>query len=131
MIGLDTNLVIRLLTRDDPDQLRRAEQAIERRCSENEPALINRIVLVEVVWVLSRVYKYSRSEIVGAVEALLQVRELTVESPEEVWEALHLYSGGNADFSDYFLSLLNRKHGCETTLTFDSKAARSDLFQLV
>ena len=131
MIGLDTNVVVRLLVRDDHAQLQRAEQALERHCSENNPALVNRVVLVEVVWVLARAYKYSRSEIVGALEALLQVREVSVESPAEVWEALHLYSGGSADFSDYFLSVLNRKNGCQTTLTFDAQAARSALFHLL
>jgi predicted nucleic-acid-binding protein len=60
MIGLDTNVVLRLMVQDDPAQLRRARRAVAAQCSEEEPGLINRIVLVEVIWVLSRGYKYSR-----------------------------------------------------------------------
>ncbi len=131
MIGLDTNVVLRLMVQDDPTQLRRARRAVAGRCSEEEPGLINRIVLVEVIWVLSRGYKYSREEIVSAVEKLLQVKELAVQNPGEVWEALHLYRDSKVGFADLYIAVLNRQEGYSPTLTFDKKAARTDLFELV
>ena len=128
MIGLDTNVVVRLLTQDDARQVKRASEAIGSRCSADAPGWINSIVLVEVVWVLSGAYKYSRGEIVGAIEKLLQVRELEIQNVDEAWEALQLYRDHPADFSDYYLAAINRKRGCETTLTFDARAAENGIF---
>lgn len=131
MIGLDTNVVVRLLTQDDSRQLKRAREAITSQCSAEDPGWINSIVLVEVIWVLSSAYQYSRGEIVGAIEKLLQVRELEIQYVDEVWEALHLYRDHPADFSDYYLAVINRKSGCGTTLTFDVKAARNEMFSMI
>jgi predicted nucleic-acid-binding protein len=131
MIGIDTNVVVRLLTRDDATQVHRALNAIAKQCSEDDPGWINCIVVVEVVWVLSTAYRYDRKQIVAAMEKLFQVRELTIQYPDEAWEALHLYRDHPADFSDYYLAAINRKSGCRTTLTFDRKAAQAALFDLV
>ncbi len=131
MIALDTNVVVRLLTQDDPAQLRRARKAIAKQCSAEDPGWINCIVLVEVIWVLSSAYRNSRGEIVVAIEKLLQVRELEIQYVDEAWEALHLYRDHPADFSDYYLAAINRKKGCRTTLTFDRMAGRSELFSLI
>ncbi len=129
MIGLDTNVVVRLLTQDDPDQLRRATEAIGAHFSADDPGWINCIVLVEVIWVLSSAYRYHRGEIVVAIEKLLQVRELEIQFVDEAWEALHLFRDQPADFSDYYLAAIKREKGCRTTLTFDGKAGRSELFR--
>ena len=131
MIGLDTNIVVRMLVQDDTAQLHRVRRAIEEGCSEDDPGLINSIVLVELVWVLGSVYGYGRKEITRAVESLLQVRELEVQCQSEVWEALIVYRSGKADFADCFLAAINRKLGCTTTLTLDKKAARVDMFRSV
>jgi predicted nucleic-acid-binding protein len=131
MVGLDTNVVVRLLAQDDPAQLARAMEAIDAQCTADDPGWINGIVLVEVVWVLSSAYRYTRAEIVMAIARLLQVRELEFQYVDEAWEALHLYRDHPADFSDYYLAAINRENGCQTTLTFDGKAARSDLFSLI
>lgn len=131
MIGLDTNVVVRILTRDDPEQVKSALDAISNQCSEKDPGMINCIVLVEVVWVLSSSYRYKREQIVAAVEKLLQVRELTIQYPDEAWQALHLFRDHAGDFSDYYLAAVNRGKGCRTTLTFDAKAARNGLFEMV
>ena len=131
MTGLDTNVVVRLLTQDDPAKLERAMKAIGEQCSMGDPGWINCIVLVEVVRVLSSAYRYARGEIVVAIEKLLQVRELEIQFVDEAWEALHLYRDHPADFSDYYLAAINREKGCRTTLTFDGKAGRSGLFSFI
>ncbi len=60
MIGLDTNVLIRYIVRDDQRQAAAATRLIESRCTPDDPGLINRIVLCELVWVLSRGYGYDR-----------------------------------------------------------------------
>jgi len=71
MIGLDTNILVRLLVADDPEQTERARKLVSARCTRESPGFINCIVLAELVWVLSGAYGLSRSQIANAVEALL------------------------------------------------------------
>jgi predicted nucleic-acid-binding protein len=131
MIGLDTNVVVRLLVQDDAAQLRRVQKALEKECTEENPGLVNSIVLVETVWVLGSAYGYDRQNIAHAVETLLQIREFEVQCQDEAWEALTHYRSGNSDFADCYLAAINRKLGCTSTLTLDKKAARVALFRAV
>jgi predicted nucleic-acid-binding protein len=82
LIGLNTNVLVRLLTRDDAALRSAAKAFISRNCSADNPAFIkNRIVLVETIWVLESVYDCSREEIARAVDTLLRmVRVLTEDS---------------------------------------------------
>jgi predicted nucleic-acid-binding protein len=97
MIGLDTNVLVRLLAQDHPEQTRKAHKLIREQCTESAPALVNLIVLAETVWVLERSYRIP--EICHALERLLQVREIEVQSPDEVWTALFAYREKGAGFS--------------------------------
>ncbi len=131
MIGLDTNVIVRLLVQDDAAQLRRVQKAVEKECSKDNPGLINSIVLVETVWVLDRAYGYGREDIVHAVETLLQIKEFKIQCQDEAWEALKHYRSGNADFADCYLAAINHNLGCTDTLTLDKKAARMASFLVV
>ena len=130
MRGIDTNILIRFLTRDDEKQAQRAAQIIQEECTEESPGFLTNIVLVELVWTLSRIYGYSRPQIVMALQALLNSRELTFESPDEIRAALEHYEEGQAGFADYLLGAVAKAHGCRDTLTFDKKAARLGFFTL-
>ena len=65
------------------------------------------------------------------IEQILQVSQLAIPNTELIWRALSDYRDSNADFSDYLLSRTNQATGCEYTLTFDKKAAKQDLFELL
>lgn len=123
MIGLDTNILLRLLVADDPAQATRAAAAIRRRCSPQSPGFVNHIVLCELVWVLEARYGYARADIAAAVEALCNAADLRVDVAPAVEEALRRYRAGRAGFADCLLGLVNRAAGCATTLTFDKAAA--------
>ncbi len=131
MIGLDTNVVVRLLVQDDAAQLRRVRKAVEKECTEKTPGLINSIVLVETVWVLGSAYGYGREDIAHAVETLLRIREFEVQCQDEAWKALTHYRNGNADFADCYLAAINNNLGCTATLTLDKKAAHVALFRAI
>lgn len=66
MIGLDTNVLVRYITQDDPQQAEQATRLIETRCAGADPGCIAQIVLCELVWVLSRAYGYSKPQVVSA-----------------------------------------------------------------
>ena len=124
MIGVDTNVLIRYLVGDDPRQTARAVKFIERECSQETPGYVNRIVLCELVWVLSGAYKYSREKISEVLNLLVRTAELRVEDQDSAWSAINDYEHGLCDFPDSYLALTNRRAGCELTVTFDSKASR-------
>jgi len=131
LIGLDTNVLIRYIVRDDPLQAEAASRLIENRCNLENPGLVNPVVLCEIVWVLNRGYGYDRITTARVIRRILSVREFQVSRAELAWKALRLFENGTADFSDYLIGLSNQREKADTTFTFDRRAARSELFTMV
>lgn len=131
MIGLDTNLLVRYLTQDDPVQSKKATEIMERRLSEKNPGFVSIVAMVETVWVLERAYRFSPREIVAAVERLLQAEVLVVENEQEVFIAMIALKEGLGSFADAVIGALGSRSGCARTLTFDRRAARLPAFELI
>jgi predicted nucleic-acid-binding protein len=121
MIGLDTNVLVRYLIQDDPEQADRATRLIEGQCTAKTPGRITQIVLCELVWVLIRAYGYSKMQVIAVLDQLLVTAEFEVEQEALSRRALDAYRDGKADFSDYIVALNNQAAGCETTFTFDTR----------
>ena len=130
MIGLDTNILVRYLTQDDPDQSRKATEIIERRLTEENPGFVSIVAMVEVVWVLDRAYSFSTGEIAAAVERMLQTDVLVVENEQEVFNAMIALKSGQGTFADAIIAALGARANCSCTLTFDQKALRLPGFEL-
>ena len=130
MIGLDTNILIRYLTQDDPIQSRKAIEIIERRLSLTEPGFVSVVTIAETVWVLDRAYNFSNREIAAAVERMLQVEVLLIQHEQEVFAAMIALKQGRCSFSDALIAELGAQAGCLHTLTFDQKALRFPRFRL-
>lgn len=131
MIGLDTNVVLRLFDRSNIQQTRIAENLIAERAANDDACLLNPIVLAEFVWTLDRTYKLDRLVIADHVERLLQAPEFVVPFLDEAEAALVRYREGAADFADYFLSSIIRWLGCASTMTFDRRAGEDERFTLL
>jgi predicted nucleic-acid-binding protein len=123
MIAIDTNVLVRYLVQDEPEQARKAARFIANECSSDAPGLINRIVLCELVWVLESAYKYRRSQVAVALDKILRTRQFEIEDHEDAWSSFREYQAGS-DFADAFIAGVNRRLGCARTVTFDRKAAR-------
>lgn len=121
MIGLDTNVVVRFLVQDDPQQALLAS-AIFARLTADQPAFLAREVLVELVWVLERAYGLSRADIAAAIDGLLSSHELVIEAADRVGRAVERYRHGGAGFSDHMIALCAQDNGCDLTYSFDRKA---------
>jgi predicted nucleic-acid-binding protein len=119
MTGIDTNVLVRYITQDDPQQAEAASQFIEKSCTPEQPGYVNHIVLCEVVWVLQRCYKTRPEETLKVIEQILRTEQLHVQEPPVVWLALSAARAGKADFADYLNVSINKKAGCEQTVTFD------------
>ncbi len=131
MIGLDTNVLIRYLVQDDPDQSRLASEFIEANCSDESTGFICHVVLCELSWVLESNYGQSRNQIALVIEQLLQISQLQITEPEAVWRALSDFKKSNADFADHLIARGNVVNGCKATVTFDKKAGKQDGFLLL
>ncbi len=131
MIGLDTNILVRYLTQDDPVQSAQAIEILERRLTPKNPGFVSVVAIVEMVWVLDRAYGLTVQEIATAVERLLQVEVLTIESEQEVFTAMVALKQGRGSFADVLIAELGARAGCTHTLTFDQKAGRLPGFELV
>lgn len=130
MKGLDTNVLLRYLVADDLAQARKATAFISSECSTDDPGLINRIVLCELVWVLESGYDYPRDMVAAALDRILHTRQFRIENADNVRAALEEYREGS-DFADSLLGHVNRQFGCDYTVTFDHKAARRESFRLL
>lgn len=130
MIGLDTNILIRYLTLDDPVQSAQATEIIEQKLSVANPGFISIVTIAEIVWVLDRAYGFTDMEIAAAIERMLQVEVLIVEDRKEVFVATVALKQGRAAFADALIAELGVRAGCSHTLTFDKKALRLPAFKL-
>lgn len=124
MLGIDTNVLVRLLVADDAAQTRKARLLIEKCEVRHEAVLVSIAVIVEVEWVLRSRYEMSKPEIVVAFRALLAAVELTFEDESAVEEALYTWLDSPAGFVDCLIAARNRRLGCSATATFDAKALR-------
>jgi predicted nucleic-acid-binding protein len=122
VIGLDTNVLVRFLVQDDPEQAV-AATALISGLTETDPGFVGREVLVELVWVLERAYDLPRGDIARALDGLLEARELVVEAADRAAIAVDRYRTGGPGFSDQMIALAGQGAGCLETVTFDRKAA--------
>jgi predicted nucleic-acid-binding protein len=124
MIGLDTNILVRYLTQDDPVQSAKATDVIERQLTPNHPGFVNLVTMVETVWVLGSTYGLSNHEISQAVERMLQTDVLMVQNEQQVFTAMMALRNRQGAFADALIGALDAWAGCDRTITFDKKALR-------
>ena len=127
MIGLDTNVLVRYLAQDDPDQAARATRVVEQELTENAPGFIGLVVLVETVWVLQRLYRASAEEIRETVTDLLGSRTIVVENRDVVARALAISKQNSCGFADAIISASALNAGCDKVVSFDRGAVRAGM----
>ena len=119
MIGLDANILVRFLVRDDEDQHLRVVELLRRGAVDGETFFVGEVVLAEVVWVLASRYRCTREEIASVVRKLTEAEELVFESTERVVRALRSFERGKGGFADYLIGQRAQDAGCSTIVTFD------------
>ena len=123
MITLDTNVLVRYLVRDDPEQAEAARLLLEGLDS-GRPGFICREVMMEVVWVLERAYKFPRAQITDVLAELIATDGLVIETADEVGRAAISYRQPGAGFSDLMILAAAERTGARPLYTFDRKLAR-------
>ena len=121
MRAVDTNILVRLLVRDDAAQVKVAENFVEKG------AWVSNLVLVETLWVLDAVYERSPSQLAKAIDLLLNHETLTLQDADVVTAALgHFRKRPTLGFSDCLILEIARKAGHLPLGTFDKNLAKSD-----
>jgi predicted nucleic-acid-binding protein len=117
--AVDTNVLVRLVTRDDARQVGAAEEFVERG------AWVSHLVLAEATWVLTSVYERSPADIATAVDMLLNHEHLTLQDPDAVAAAVEDFRDRPAlGFSDCLVLAIARKAGHLPLGTFDRNLAK-------
>lgn len=124
MIGLDTNVLIRVLVDDGSADVATARNYVAARAAEGCDFHIDAVVLAETVWVLETVYGYDRTDIAAAITALLGNAAYVIDGREAVTVALANFRQGKADFADCLIAARNTAARCEHTATLDRAMQR-------
>ncbi|MHB8415535.1 MAG: PIN domain-containing protein [Acidiferrobacteraceae bacterium] len=124
MLGIDTNVLVRFLVRDDSAQFERARKLIKREISAGRRVFVNQLVIMETEWVLRSRYAVSKHQIIETISGLLDAADVQFEDEPAMEQALFLWKDTTADFADCLIGTKNRRLGCRATASFDSKASR-------
>jgi len=128
VIGLDTNVLLRVLVADDERQVAICRRLLARAEDEGATIFVPLVVLVETVWVLRSVYRFDRTQIVAALAMVLASEQTHLESAAAVERALHAFEEGTADFADYIARESAFSAGAQALVTFDAVAQREPGF---
>lgn len=123
MIGVDTNLLVRLFVDDGSRERQKALTFFESRAAQ-EVVFVSVVVLVELVWVLSSRYRFTREQALTALDALLANAGFLVEEEDLVLAAINQCRTTNSGVADNLIAALGRRAGCVSTFTFDKDAAK-------
>jgi len=125
MRAVDTNVLVRLLMRDDPRLAAAAENFI------SSGAWLSHVVLAELMWVLDSTYGLKAAQLGIAVDMLLKHEHITIQDADVVEAALHMFRSRSADFSDCLILATARKTGHLPLGTFDRGLSKLEGAELV
>jgi predicted nucleic-acid-binding protein len=123
MIGVDSNVLVHLFVDDDDAQRALAMQFLGQR-NADDPAFISTPVLVEVTWVLSRIYRVPAADIRRVVLALLRSRDVLIEAAPAVRRAIVDSEEAGTGLADAIIAHAAIDAGCDGIVTFDKRAQR-------
>ena len=131
MKAVDTNILVRFLVRDDPKQSDAVYRKLKQTENENGVLFVPLLVVLETVWVLESVYDISKKEIAEAIDALLLMPVFQFEAQGAISSTIKSASETKLELSDLLIAHSARASGCETVITFDRGASKSELFELL
>jgi predicted nucleic-acid-binding protein len=124
VIGLDTNVLLRLWLNDDAAQGRRLEALIAEHGQAIGSLLVTDVVLAEALWTLASAYEQDKKAQLLAVRSLLDEPAFCFEDREAVAAAAVLFEQTTCGFADCLIVAKQQRLGCEFTATFDRRMAR-------
>ncbi len=124
LVGIDTNVLLRMVLNDDAGQ-RSMALAFGKSLSKQNPGYVSLIVLVEFNWSLASRYRQPKEQRLLAIQRLIGTGSLVFESFHAVVRALERARNPQVDFTDALIAEHNLEQGCSRTMTFDRDAAKA------
>ncbi|PIE89247.1 MAG: VapC toxin family PIN domain ribonuclease [Acidobacteria bacterium] len=131
MKAVDTNILIRFLVGDDEKQARAVYQLFKATESQKGELFVPLLVVLELVWVLESVYLIERQELLDSISDLLMMPIFKFEHVNAIQKFAITAKGNTCDLSDLLIAHAASNSWCEAVYTFDKKASKCDLFELV
>lgn len=131
MTGVDTNVLVRYLTGDEPREATAARGLLEGQTAHDGPFRLAPPVLCELVWVLRAAYDIDKPAVVSTLERVVATAQFEIGDRDLVLLAIEDYRRGRGDFADYLVGRQNQAHGCGRTATFDRKLSGHELFAVL
>ena len=128
MIAIDTNVLVRYLVQDDPEQGALARQLLEDEATPETPGYVTVVAVLELDWVLRGPYGFSARVVADVIAELMTAPNLVFEHADVIENALASQHG---DLADHVLHGVGAAQGCAKTVTFDRKFARLDGVELL
>jgi predicted nucleic-acid-binding protein len=123
MIGVDTNVLVRLVAPDDPQQNAAARAFFAKRTAD-DPAYISGVVLAETIWLLRRRFGYSRTAVENLIRGILSSDDFRVEHGDRLLQILEEPEAARSEVADYLIAWSAQMVGCSRTVTFDRRSAK-------
>jgi len=131
MIAIDTNVLVRFLVQDDKKQSRIVYNRFKQAEAEHQQLFIPLIVVLETIWVLKSAYEMPRDKILYSIENLMQMPILDFEADHVLTSFLLSGKTHKTDLPDLLIAHAAEAAGCDEIITFDKKASRFRLFNLL
>ncbi len=131
MKAVDTNILVCFLVGDDKKQAQIVYDLFKNAEATNEELFVPLLVVLELVWVLESAYAVERNEIINSIADLLIMPILNFEHGEALQRFVITARKSNYDLSDLLIAHSAKNSGCKASYTFDKKAAKYELFELM
>ena len=125
MVVVDTNLLVRYLTFDDPEKAKAVELLFDRASKGEIYILLPAVVIAELVWVLESFYKMKAAEISELIEAILNTPGFEVQEREILLSTIKTYNERGIDLVDAWIIEFAKEKGISTIYSFDKKHFRN------
>lgn len=130
MKAVDTNILVRFLVGDDEQQAKTVYNIFKMAELSKRELFVPMLVILELIWVLESAYEVSREDILDSISELQLMPILKFQQPSAMQLFIRSAQGNKFDLSDLLIASCAKDQGCETVLTFDKKASKSNLFEI-
>jgi len=131
MKGIDTNILVRFLVGDDSNQAQVVYTLFKETELNKTELFVSLPVVLELLWVLESVYQIERNNIIDSLADLILMPILKFENIEAIQKFIIAAKNSKYDLSDLLIVHASNAHGCESVFTFDKKASKYSLFELI
>ena len=131
MKGVDTNILVRFLVGDDEQQAEQVYRMFRKAELDKQELFVSLLVVLELIWVLESVYEIERKDIIDTLNELLLMPILKFEQQSALRQCMQAAQKNSCDLSDLLIAHSAWEQDCEAVITFDRKAAKYDLFELL